>query len=43
MIKSKYKNVSDDLMENNILTENEYNKVYDLPIRNEHKTSKKRR
>ena len=27
MIKNKYKNVSDDLMENNILNENEYKRI----------------
>ena len=29
MIKSKYKDVVDDLMENNILTENEYKRICD--------------
>ena len=35
MIKSKYKDVADNLMENNILTENEYNQIYDLTIKKE--------
>ena len=41
MIKSKYKDVADDLMENNILTENEYNQIYDLPIKKENKRKEK--
>lgn len=40
ILKSKYKDVADDLKENNIITENEYNKIYDLPIRREHKEDK---
>lgn len=40
ILKSKYKDVADDLKENNIITENEYNKIYDLPIRKEHKEDK---
>lgn len=42
ILKSKYKDVADDLRENNILTEKEYKQIYDLPIRNEHNTSKKK-
>lgn len=41
MIKSKYKDVSDDLMENNILTENEYKRIYDITIKKENKEDKK--
>ena len=42
ILKSKYKDVADDLRENNILNEKEYKQIYDLPIRNEHNTSKKK-
>lgn len=42
ILKIKYKDVADDLRENNILTEKEYKQMYDLPIRKEHKTSKKK-
>lgn len=42
ILKIKYKDVADDLRENNILTEKEYKQIYDLPIRKEHKTSKKK-
>ena len=39
---SKYKDVVDDLRESNIITENEYNKIYDLHIRKESKESYKK-
>lgn len=42
ILKSKYKDVVDDLRENNILTEKEYKQIYDFPIRKEHKTSIKK-
>lgn len=42
ILKNKYKDVADDLRENNIITENEYNKIYDLPIRKEYKENKKK-
>ena len=42
MIKSKYKDVSDDLMENNILTENEYKRIFDITIKKENKKDKKK-
>ena len=42
MIKSKYKDVSDDLMENNILTENEYKRICDITIKKENKEDKKK-
>ena len=42
ILKSKYKDVANDLRENNIITENEYNKLYDLPIRKEYKENKKK-
>ena len=42
MIKSKYKDVSDDLMENNILTENEYKRIFDITIKKENKEDKKK-
>lgn len=42
ILKSKYKDVADDLRENNIITEKEYKKIYDLPIRKEYKESKKK-
>ena len=41
IIKNKYKDVADDLRENNIITEKEYKKIYDLPIRIEYKEDKK--
>ena len=40
ILKSKYKDVADDLRENNIITEKEYKKIYDLPIRKEYKENK---
>lgn len=42
ILKSKYKGVANDLRENNIITEKEYKKIYNLPIRKEHKASKKK-
>ena len=42
ILKSKYKEVADDLRENNIITEKEYKKIYDLPIRKEYKENKKK-
>ena len=42
ILKSKYKDVADDLRENNIITEKEYEKIYDLPIRKEYKENKKK-
>lgn len=42
MIKSKYKDVSDDLMENNILSENEYKRIFDITIKKENKKDKKK-
>ena len=41
ILKNKYKDVTDDLKENNIITEKEYKKIYDLPIRKEYKEDKK--
>lgn len=41
ILKNKYKDVADDLRENNIITEKEYKKIYDLPIRKEYKEDKK--
>lgn len=31
MLKNKYKDIADDLRENNIITENEYNKINNEP------------
>ena len=42
MLKNKYKDIADDLRENNIINENEYNKIYDLHIRKESKESYKK-
>ena len=42
ILKNKYKDVTDDLKENNIITEKEYKKIYDLPIRKEYKEDKKK-
>ena len=42
ILKNKYKDVADDLRESNIITENEYNKIYDLHIRKESKEDKKK-
>lgn len=42
IIKSKYKDVADDLRGNNIITEKEYKQIYDLPIRKEYKESKRK-
>lgn len=41
ILKSKYKDVADDLRENNIITEKEYKQIYDLPIRKDYKSEKK--
>ena len=41
ILKSKYKEFADDLRENNIITEKEYKKIYDLPIIKEYKENKK--
>ena len=43
ILKSKYKDAVDDLIENNIITEKEYKKIYDLPISKEYKEDKKER
>lgn len=40
ILKNKYKDVADDLRESNIITEKEYNKIYDLPIRKGYKEDK---
>ena len=37
ILKSKYKDLADDLMENYVITEKEYKKKYDLHIRKEYK------
>ena len=42
ILKNKYKDVADDLREKNIITEKEYKKIYDLPIRKESKEDKKK-
>lgn len=42
ILKNKYKDVADDLRESNIITENEYNKIYDLHIRKESKENHKK-
>lgn len=42
MIKSKYKDVADDLRGNNIITENEYKKINNIPIKKENKSHKKK-
>ena len=42
ILKNKYRDVADDLRESNIITENEYNKIYDLHIRKESKEDKKK-
>ena len=41
ILKSKYKEFADDLIENNIITEKEYKKIYDLPIIKDYKEDKK--
>ena len=41
ILKSKYKDVANDLRENNIITEKEYKKIYDLPIIKDYKEDKK--
>ena len=40
MLKNKYKDIADDLRENNIINENEYNKINNEPIKKEYKGSK---
>ena len=40
ILKSKYKDFANDLRENNIITEKEYNKIYDLPIIKDYKEDK---
>lgn len=40
ILKNKYKDVANDLRENNIITEKEYKKIYDLPIRKDYKENK---
>lgn len=40
ILKSKYKDVANDLRENNIITEKEYKKIYDLPIIKDYKEDK---
>ena len=42
ILKSKYKDIADDLRENNILTETEYRQIYDLPVSKEYKENKKK-
>ena len=42
ILKSKYKDVANDLRENNIITEKEYKKIYDLPIIKDYKEDKKK-
>lgn len=42
ILKSKYKDVADDLRKNNIITEKEYNKINNIPIRKEYKEDKKK-
>ncbi len=42
ILKSKYKEVADDLRENNIITEKEYKQIYDLSIRKDYKENKKK-
>ena len=39
---TEYKDVSDDLMENNILTENEYKRICDITIKKDNKEDKKK-
>lgn len=41
ILKSKYKDVSDDLRENNIITEKEYKKINNIPIKKSIKKIKK--
>ena len=41
ILKSKYKDVANDLRENNIITEKEYKKIYDLTIIKDYKEDKK--
>ena len=41
ILKSKYKDVANDLRENNIITEKEYKKIYDLSIIKDYKEDKK--
>lgn len=40
ILKSKYKDVADDLRENNIITENEYKKINNILIKKEYKENK---
>lgn len=40
ILKSKYKDVANDLRENNIITEKEYKKIYDLLIIKDYKENK---
>ena len=40
ILKNKYKDVTDNLRESNIITKKEYNKIYDLPIRKGYKEDK---
>ena len=40
ILKNKYKDVADNLRENNIITKKEYNKIYDLPIGKGYKEDK---
>lgn len=42
ILKSKYKDVADDLRENNIITEKEYKKINDIPIKKDYKVDKKK-
>lgn len=40
ILKNKYKDVADDLRENNIITEKEYKKINNIPIKKEYKENK---
>ena len=42
ILKSKYKDVADDLRENNIITEKEYKKINNIPIKKEYKENYKK-
>ena len=42
ILKNKYKDVADDLRENNIITEKEYKKINDIPIKKDYKVDKKK-
>lgn len=42
ILKIKYKDVADDLRENNIITEKEYKKINNIPIKKEYKENYKK-